>query len=142
MDRRQIELVQQSFQHACRIEAHLAATFYAELFAIDPSLRALFSGDMIVLGQKLIATLKFVVSALDEPGAFLPAARALALRHVDYRVEARHYQTVGVALLRTLRHELGPDFTAETRAAWAAAYQLLSDAMLKAAYGQPRAASR
>jgi hemoglobin-like flavoprotein len=36
--------------------------------------------------------------------------------------------------MRTLTHELGPGFTPETRAAWAAAYQMLSGAMIEAAY--------
>jgi nitric oxide dioxygenase len=45
---------------------------------------------------------------------------------------------VGTALMRTLRHELGADLTPDTRAAWAVAYQMLSDVMREAAYGAPR----
>jgi hemoglobin-like flavoprotein len=44
-------------------------------------------------------------------------------------VEAHHYGLVGTALLRTLRHELGSEFTNETRAAWVAAYAFLADEM-------------
>jgi hemoglobin-like flavoprotein len=135
MDERQIELVRQSFERAARIKAHMAATFYAELFAIDPSLRPLFQGDMIVQGQKLMNTLRFVVEGLSQPAGILPAVQALAIRHLDYGVEQRHYTQVGTALMRTLAHELGPAFTPETRAAWTAAYQLLSSAMIEAAYG-------
>lgn len=138
MDQRQIELVQRSFARAAKHGPHVAATFYAELFTIEPSLKALFRGDMIVQGHKLMTMLKQVVAGLSEPETMLPIARELAVRHVAYGVEAHHYALVGTALLRTLRHELGAEFTAETRTAWATAYQLLSDEMREAAYGPAR----
>lgn len=140
MNQRQVELVQRSFARASRIGAHVAATFYSELFAIEPPLRALFKGDMIVQGEKLMTMLGQVVANLDLPETIVPVARALAVRHVAYGVENHHYAVVGTALMRTLRHELGSDFTPETRAAWIDAYQMLSDVMCEAAYGSaPRA---
>lgn len=137
MNERQIELVQHSFERASRIGAHVAATFYAELFAIDPSLRGMFKGDMIVQGQKLMNTLRFVVENLRQTEALLPAVRTLAVKHLDYGVEAQHYAHVGTALMRTMKHELGGDFTPEVNQAWRAAYQVLSDAMISAAYPHP-----
>jgi hemoglobin-like flavoprotein len=134
MDRRQVELVQQTFDRASRMSAHVAATFYAELFAIEPSLRAMFKSDIIVQGEKLMNTLRVVVGGLNTPDTIVPAMRDLAIRHVSYGVEARHYALVGTALMRTLRHELGADFTPEARAAWVAAYQFVSDTMRQAAY--------
>jgi nitric oxide dioxygenase len=132
----QIELVQASFARASKIGPHVAATFYAELFAIDPGLRPLFKGDVIVQGEKLMAMLGHLVTSLAAPDAIPKTARDLAVRHVAYGVEAQHYALVGTALLRTLRHELGPEFTTDVRAAWIAAYQLLSGAMTEAAYPQ------
>ena len=139
MQRRQIQLVQLSFERARRIGAHVAATFYTELFAIDPALRPMFKGDMIVQSEKLMKTLRALVEGLASPDAMLPVVRQLAVKHLDYGVEARHYATVGTALLRTLRHELAAEFTPETREAWNAAYQFLADAMIAAAYGQTAA---
>jgi hemoglobin-like flavoprotein len=140
MDERHIQLVQQSFARAERFAPHLAATFYAELFALEPSLRAMFKNDMIAQGQKLMTMLRQVIANLDQPETILPTLRELAVRHVEYGVENRHYALVGAALLRALRHELGVDFTADTRAAWAAAYQMMVAAMREAAYGQARTA--
>jgi nitric oxide dioxygenase len=137
MDPGQIQLVQRSFARAERLGPHVAATFYTELFAIDPSLRLLFKTDMVVLGRKLMDMLAHIVAGLEAPETILPAVRDLAVRHVAYGVEAHHYAIAGTALLRTLRHELGAEFTAETRAAWAAAYQFVSDTMREAAYGRP-----
>lgn len=135
MNDRQIDLVRHTFARAERASAHVAATFYAELFALEPSLRRLFKPDIIAQGQKLMHMLGYVVERLDEPAQLLQTVRALAIRHLDYGVEARHYGFVGLALMRTLRHEMGPDFNAETRAAWGAAYQMLSETMIRAAYG-------
>lgn len=140
MDTRQIELVQRSFAQASRFGAHVAATFYSELFAIDPALRPMFGADMVALGDKLMKMLARVVGDLDRTDAIVPVLQELALRHVGYGVEARHYATVGTALLRTLKHELGAEFTPETRSAWVAAYDLISSIMREAAYGP--AASR
>jgi nitric oxide dioxygenase len=139
---RQVELVQQSFARTRPIAAHVAATFYAELFALEPSLRPMFKGDMIVQGDKLMRMLTHVVDGLANASDLLPAVQALAINHLNYGVEARHYALVGTALLRTLRHELGADFTLEAREAWSAAFQLLSQAMCEAAYGEAAAASR
>lgn len=135
MNERQVDLVEQSFARAARASAHVAATFYRELFAIEPALRPMFKSDMIAQGEKLMHMLGYLISGLRRPEAILPTLRALATSHVGYGVEPRHYTMVGTALMRTLKHELGAEFTPETRAAWAAAYQMVSDAMCEAAYG-------
>lgn len=135
MDARNISLVQQSFEKAAGLGEAVAEIFYAELFAIDPSLQSMFKGDMKAQGRKLLTTLAFVVRGLDKPEQIVPAAEQLAIKHVDYGVTARHYTLVGNALLRTLKKGLGDDFTPEVRAAWVAAYQLLADVMRAAAYG-------
>jgi len=135
MDQRQIDLVRQSFARAEKIAPHVAATFYTELFVIDPTLKPLFTGDMVTLGRKLMDMLHRVVGALDAPETISAEVEALALRHLAYGVEPHHYNSAGIALLRTLQHELGADFTPETRAAWSVAYRTLSDTMRAAAYG-------
>ncbi len=137
MEKRQIELVRQSFARTERFRPHLVITFYTELFALEPSLKLLFKGDMEVQRRKLAGMLKQVVEGLDQPETLLPEVRALATRHVGYGVEERHYDLVGKALLRALKHELGSDFTEDTRAAWISAYQWLAGEMRRAAYANP-----
>ncbi|MEZ5970661.1 MAG: globin domain-containing protein [Hyphomonadaceae bacterium] len=137
MEQHQVDLVQRSFARAAKVAPHVAATFYRELFALDPSLRAIFKGDMLAQGEKLMTMLAQIVDGLHEPDTFLLAVRELAVRHVSYGVEAHHYDLVGVALLRTLRHELGAEFTSETRAAWVEAYNVLASVMCEAAYERP-----
>jgi nitric oxide dioxygenase len=136
----QITAVQQSFAKVAPISEQAAALFYGQLFEIAPSVRPLFRGDMKEQGRKLMATLAVVVNGLSNLEAILPAASALAKRHVDYGVKAEHYAPVGEALLWTLARGLGPQWTPELAAAWAAAYGLLSDFMIGEAYGRSVAA--
>ena len=130
----QVKRVQQSFEKVAPLGEKVPEIFYAHLFAIDPSLKPLFKGDMQAQGRKLLASLALVVRGLHAPETIVPAVEALGKRHVGYGVKAEDYDTVGKALLRTLADGLGKDFDAETSAAWTLAYNLLADVMKKAAY--------
>ncbi len=132
MTPQQIALVQQSFAKVAPIREQAAALFYDRLFAIDPSTRPLFRGDMKTQGAKLMAAIAAVVKSLDRIETMLDDLCAMARRHDRYGVQQSHYASVGDALLWTLEQGLGPDFTPDLRAAWTAAYRLLSDAMIAA----------
>jgi hemoglobin-like flavoprotein len=110
------------------------------LFEIAPALKPLFRGDMTEQGRKLMATLGVVVNGLADLESVLPAASALAKRHVDYGVEAADYQPVGAALLWTLERGLGEQWTPQLATAWTEAYTILSSFMIVEAYGQNLAA--
>ena len=136
----QIALVQSSFEKVAPIAPTAAALFYRRLFETAPEVRPLFKSDMDEQGRKLMATLGVVVRNLDHLDAILPAAAALALRHVDYGVRPEHYAPVGAALLWTLEQGLGAHFTPEVAEAWGAAYATLSGAMIAAAYSLAKTA--
>ena len=118
----QVDLIQASFAKVAPISDTAAALFYGRLFEIAPQVKPMFKGDMGEQGRKLMSTL-----------AVVPAAQALARRHVAYGVQEAHYAPVGAALLWTLEQGLGPDFTPDVKAAWAEAYGLLSGVMIAAA---------
>ncbi len=130
---RQIELVQDSFALVLPVTAQAAAEFYRRLFIIAPDTKPLFHSDMEEQGRKLFLTLATVVDALDRLEDVLPVATDLAVRHVAYGAQIRHYDAVGTALIETLRALLGAHFDEETEAAWGCAYGLLSGAMIAAA---------
>jgi hemoglobin-like flavoprotein len=130
----QVALVQSSFAKVAPIAPQAAALFYGRLFEIDGTTRPLFAhANMAEQGAKLMATLGTVVAGLRRPEAVVPAAEALARRHVAYGVQEAHYASVGAALLWTLREGLGDAFTPEVEAAWGAAYTLLAGVMIEAA---------
>jgi hemoglobin-like flavoprotein len=138
MNAHEIALVQQSFEKVAPLGEKVAELFYEELFAIDPSLSHMFKGDMRDQHRKLISVLAMVIRSLHTPEKIIEPAQKLAIRHLDYGVEADHYTVVGNALLRTLKKGLGDDFTAELRSAWIEAYQTLATVMKQAAYEDAR----
>ena len=136
----QIELVQQSFAKVAPISEQAAVLFYDRLFEVAPSVKSMFPTDMTEQRRKLMATLAVVVNGLGNLESVLPAARALAIRHVGYGARAEHYPVVGGALLWTLEKGLGDAWTPEVADAWTAAYGALSGFMISEAYGRPQAA--
>jgi nitric oxide dioxygenase len=136
----QIKAIQESFAKVAPISEQAAAMFYGRLFEIAPSIKPLFKGDMTEQGRKLMATLAVVVNGLTNLETILPAASALAKRHVGYGVKPIHYPIVGEALLWTLERGLGADWTPELATAWGDAYGVLSDYMVSEAYGYSVAA--
>lgn len=125
----QIRLVKTSFAKVEPVEEEAAVLFYAWLFHLDPELRPLFKNDIREQGHKLMRMLKLAVEGLERPAALVPAVRALGARHAGYGVKEKDYETVAAALLWMLEKALPDSFTAETKAAWIAAYQMLASVM-------------
>jgi hemoglobin-like flavoprotein len=129
----QIALVQNSFAVVAPIADDAAALFYRRLFEIDPTLKAMFKGDMAEQRRKLMQMLSAAVKGLNRIDRLIPVVEDLGRRHVDYGVEEHHYDTVGNALLWTLEKGLGAAFTPDVREAWATVYGLLASTMARAA---------
>jgi hemoglobin-like flavoprotein len=136
----QVKLVQESFAKVAPISETAAVLFYDRLFEIAPKVRSMFPTDLTEQRRKLMATLAVVVNGLGNLPSVLPAASALAKRHVSYGAKAEHYPVVGAALLWTLEKGLGDGWTPEVAEAWTAAYGTLSGFMISEAYGRPQAA--
>jgi hemoglobin-like flavoprotein len=141
MTPQQVSLVQDTFAKVAPISDQAAVMFYDRLFEIAPQVKALFPADLTEQRKKLMATLAYVVNGLGDLPSVLPAASALATRHVAYGVKAGHYEVVGEALLWTLEKGLGDAWTKDVSTAWTAAYVTLSNYMIGQAYGSPAAAA-
>ena len=129
MNSEQINLVQSSFAEVRPMATTAASLFYQRLFALDPTLRPMFKGDLPHQGRMLMAMLTAAVNGLALLDTLVPVLRQLGARHVTYGVREPHYETVGTALLWTLEQGLGARFTPEVREAWASAYELLAHVM-------------
>lgn len=140
MNPTQIELVQDSFSKVAPISEAAAVIFYDRLFEVAPSVKAMFPADMTEQRKKLMMMLAAVVGGLGNLESILPAASALAKRHVSYGAKPEHYPVVGGALLYTLKKGLGEAWTPELASAWTAAYGTLSGYMISEAYGRAEAA--
>ncbi len=137
MELKTVTLVQESFEKIKPISQAASKIFYEKLFELDPKLKPLFPSDeesMSIQGNKLMSMLGAAVAGLSNLDALIPILKDLGKRHVDYKVEAFHYQTVGEALLGTLEVGLGDDFTTEVKEAWTSVYGTMSNVMIDAAY--------
>jgi hemoglobin-like flavoprotein len=129
----QKKLVQESWERVALIGDAAAAMFYARLFLIDPTTRALFrTSDIAQQRKKLLHVIATAVAGLDNSDALVPLVEDLGRRHAGYGVSDAHYESVGAALLWTLEQALGSAWNAETKAAWTELYGLLSGIMRRA----------
>ena len=137
-----MQLVRSTWEMVVTIQDDAARLFYARLFEIDPSTRALFaSADMAEQREKFMKTITTMVAGLEYPEILRPGIEALGRRHVGYGAKEEHYQSVGAALLWTLGRVLGEEeFTHETREAWAETYGMIASMMKDAARGYQRRA--
>ena len=128
-----IRTVQSTWVRLLPIKDLAAQVFYERLFELDPSLRALFRGDMREQGEKVMQVLDAAVNGLSRLERITAAIQDLGRRHPNYGVEDHHYDTVGAALLWTLGKTLGAEFTPEVKDAWAKVYGVLATTMREAA---------
>jgi len=131
--------VQDSFKQVAPIAETAAQLFYARLFELDPDLESLFKGNLSEQGRKLMQMLALAVASLDRMEQILPVVRSLGAKHVDYGVRDKDYDTVGQALLWTLRKGLGDAFTPDVEAAWSDVYATLASEMQSGAGTQAEA---
>ena len=134
MNKHSIHLVQRSWAQVTPIATQAADIFYERLFALDPGLQPLFTGDMKTQGAKLMQMIGVAVNKLDDCASLLPALRQLGKRHADYGVKDHHYETVAAALLATLARGLGEDFTPSVKHAWIEVYGVIATTMRDAAH--------
>ncbi|RLA03684.1 MAG: hemin receptor [Gammaproteobacteria bacterium] len=132
MSEHQIKLVQSTWQMIVPVKDQTAELFYRKLFLIAPEVRPLFKGDIKEQGTKLVNSINLVVNSLTHLEQVVPALQELGRRHIDYGVEADHYDIVAEALLWTLEQGLGEDFTDEVKEAWTIAYTIIATTMIEA----------
>jgi nitric oxide dioxygenase len=140
MTSRQIALVQGSWKDVLAVSETTAQLFYLRLFALAPSLQAMFKGELREQGRKLIAMMSVAVNGLARIETLAPVIEALGRRHAGYGVKDEHYATVATALLWALEQSLGARFTPDVKDAWSAAYGMLAGTMKDAARQEEKTA--
>jgi len=133
MTNEQKHLIRQTFDLVAPMADSVAEVFYRRLFELDPSLRAMFPPVLVEQGRKLMQMLGAAIGMLDRPQQLISVLESLGKRHAGYGVRDEHYDTVGEALLWTLERGLGPVFTPDVKAAWAALYGVVATTMKNAA---------
>jgi NAD(P)H-flavin reductase/hemoglobin-like flavoprotein len=107
--------------------------FYAQLFVRDPKLRELFPPAMDEQRDRLFHALARIIETLTSPEDLAAYLAQLGRDHRKYSVEPAMYETVGAALIATLRRFAGEDFTPAAREAWEETYAAASALMIRSA---------
>ena len=133
MTQRQIELVQNSWEHIVENVSDAGDIFYNRLFEKNPQLRSMFSDDVREQSRKLMAMITFAVRKLQNISDVIADVQSLGKRHAKYRVQPSHYVMVGDSLLWTLEKGLDDQWNDEVREAWTRLYTTLAEIMINAA---------
>jgi nitric oxide dioxygenase len=108
--------------------------FYTRLFDAHPDLRNLFNMGNQQSGaqqQSLASALYAYAANIDNQAALAPVVSRIVQKHVSLGVRAEHYPIVGENLLAAIGETLGEAATPELIEAWAEAYGLLADALIR-----------
>lgn len=130
MRKEQIAIVRNTWPEIELVADDAATIFYARLFAIAPETASLFAAtDMRQQREKLMITLRAIVTQLDDLDTLGPQLDDLGRRHVAYGVRAEHYTMVGEALVWMLERILNPPPDKQTCVAWTEAFRLIAERM-------------
>ena len=129
-----VELLERSFDLIAPRGQELVDRFYRRLFETAPSTKSLFERvDMDTQKSSLLAILITLRESLRDLSVIAPDLEELGARHVDYGTRPEHYPVVGSVLLETMAEMGGSAWKPEYTSAWAEAYQVVQDVMLKGA---------
>lgn len=112
----------------------LAISFYADLFAADIELRALFPARLEPQYDRMQTFLTFLADHYDDPEQLMPVVTRLGADHVGYGAEPVDYPVFVGILLTVLARYLGVQWPMY-RDAWTRALLFVVDTMLAAAGG-------
>jgi len=129
LTKRELDILSSDWEKVELIEEQAATLLYDRLFALDPTVRALFPADMQTQKVKLLRMIGAAVYGITQPEVLAPIVEHLGRKHVRFGVQNEHYATVGAALIWALRRGNGPAFSPEHEAAWTKAYAYLSETM-------------
>jgi hemoglobin-like flavoprotein len=133
MTKEQIALVRTTFDRLGPLSRDAGRDFYETLFALDPSLRSLFTKDVENQGAMFVTALGLSLKGLDADADVDSSLKELGRRHAQYGARDTHFDSFREAFLCMFAQRLGPDFTPEMAEAWRAAFDRIGSVMKRAA---------
>lgn len=129
----QISLVRGSVAALGASKEALAAAFFRQLFARDPSLRASLPDEREAERTQFADELTGIVDSLTNLGDLVEETRGLGSYLAQHGVRVSHYATGRAALMAALDELLGEQFDPATREAWGLACNLVAECMMAGA---------
>jgi NAD(P)H-flavin reductase/hemoglobin-like flavoprotein len=113
-------LIKESFAHVLADARKAMEYFYAHLFVQNPEIRALFPFAMGELREAVFQALSQLIWIIDSPESYAAYLGQIGRDHRKFGVRDKHHDAFFGALLVTVEHFSGAEWTAETKAAWQA----------------------
>jgi NAD(P)H-flavin reductase/hemoglobin-like flavoprotein len=110
--------------------------FYAQLFAMDTEIRAMFPAAMDVQRRRFFEALSHIAAAQEGQGErdrLVPYLRELGRAHRKFGVRERHYEVFRRALIATLQRFAAPRWNETAKHAWETAFNHAAAIMIEAA---------
>src|SRR6202167_1607288 len=107
--------------------------FYAQLFAIDSEIGAMFPASMDVQRKRLFQALARITAGQDHPDTLTGYLTELGRAHRKFGVRERHYEIFRRALLATLHRFAAQRWTEAAQHAWETAFDHAATIMMDAA---------
>lgn len=112
----------------------ITTRFYGLMFAGDPAVRAFFNQAHQRSGTQpraLAGAIIAYASNIENLEVLGPAVELIAQKHCALMIKPEHYPIVGKHLLAAIKGVLGDAVTDEVRDAWAEAFGLLADVLIR-----------
>jgi NAD(P)H-flavin reductase/hemoglobin-like flavoprotein len=122
-----------SFDQVAKYGDEVPLFFYSSLFLRHPETRRMFPPSMAGQRDRLVGALGTIISDVDNLDSLVPFVQELGRDHRKFGVQPEHYPAVGEALLATLAHFLGDDWSEELAAEWGEAFGVVATVMQEAA---------
>ena len=107
--------------------------FYAQLFAIDSEIGAMFPAAMDVQRKRFFQALARIAAGQDDPDTLTGYLAALGRAHRKFGVRERHYEIFRRALLATMHRFAAPGWNEAAQQAWESAFDHAAAIMTEAA---------
>src|ERR1700730_12214651 len=110
--------------------------FYAQLFAMDTEIRAMFPAAMDVQRRHFFQALNRIAAAQEsqeDRDGLVPYLQELGRAHRKFGVRERHYEVFRRALIATLQRFAAPRWNETAKHAWETAFNHAATVMIEAA---------
>lgn len=116
--------------------------FYDYLFEIAPETRHFFDNDLTKQSDKLKITFDFLVDHIEQFEYIQDAIEKLGKFHNRIQIEATHYASLKVALLKMIEKNMGDKFNDEIEEAWTVVIDYVSEIMINSSVTSSRRIGR
>ncbi|WP_249226813.1 NO-inducible flavohemoprotein [Alicyclobacillus mengziensis] len=134
IDRHQLEIVNATLPVVAENAEAITTRFYQRMFVNHPDLKNIFNQTHQVTGRQpraLAAAVYAAAAHLNDMTSILPALERIAQKHRSLQIKPEQYPIVGENLLGAIKEVLGDAATDEIIDAWAGAYGVIADALIR-----------